>query len=721
MPLKQKLTKEELNALRAVRRGSPLSGAILECLWSRLKEIDRFLSRHPRRPSNAARTATLRAIAYEMYRSKKPVGEWSSDNWHEARHNGYRGKSGCLLPLIALELYNVSLRGWYHREISTPRSKLAFAIFGKSAVERELKKMFDALESMGYAVRTRKPEFQRIVADLMLFAGVPSLNSLDDEILNAYVEATKTKTNRKLMGTISNGLTALGIISKPIYFSLRAPGLKALCRSYRGNKVSAEWYDWCVRWHSTTTRARADTCFYALMVAGKWLRRFHPKVRRPDQWTRPIAVEYVAFVDRMRSGQLDDKPRPNITNFGDPLSYHTRVGYLMALRAFMHECEDWGWCDLRINPMRALRTPEKWMKARTKKPKVIDDAFWVKLTWAALNLTVDDIPASTFGLVYPAELFRALGCTWIYAGLRSADIGRLRVGCISLQSIPAEIDLVSQTVVPALEQYCLEVPVNKTSDAYVKPVDKNLAFAILDWEKVRPDQPLLLDSKTGERVSILFCYRGRAVGKSILNDAIIPILAKKAGLPLRDVMGALTSHRARATMSSKLYNVDEGLSPYEAMAWLGHRHFSSTQHYLDLTPTKLMKAFNKANREFSSTHMVEALVDLQALHDGRSSEGLAAINYNLGHGFCQNAFFAKCKHRMACAKCDFYVPKESEKGNILMAREDLARMLVEIPLTKAEREAVEGDEAALGRLISNLNGKRMPDGKVRSAPKTGVA
>ena len=48
---------------------------------------------------------------------------------------------------------------------------------------------------------------------------------------------------------------------------------------------------------------------------------------------------------------------------------------------------------------------------------------------------------------------------------------------------------------------------------------------------------------------------------------------------------------------------------------------------------------------------------------------------------------------MACARCDFYIPKPSTAAQLLEANTNLTRMLVEIPLTDDERAAVEDDSA----------------------------
>jgi hypothetical protein len=65
---------------------------------------------------------------------------------------------------------------------------------------------------------------------------------------------------------------------------------------------------------------------------------------------------------------------------------------------------------------------------------------------------------------------------------------------------------------------------------------------------------------------------------------------------------------------------------------------------------------------------------------------------------------------MACARCDFYLPKDSSKGQLLEARNNLQRMRVEIPLTDDECAAVEGGEAAVERLIAQLADVPTPAG-----------
>ena len=57
---------------------------------------------------------------------------------------------------------------------------------------------------------------------------------------------------------------------------------------------------------------------------------------------------------------------------------------------------------------------------------------------------------------------------------------------------------------------------------------------------------------------------------------------------------------------------------------------------------------------------------------------------------------------MACARCDFYTPKESSRSQLLQAKSNLQRMLVNIPLTDDEQAAIEDGQDALDQLLQRL-------------------
>jgi integrase-like protein len=156
-------------------------------------------------------------------------------------------------------------------------------------------------------------------------------------------------------------------------------------------------------------------------------------------------------------------------------------------------------------------------------------------------------------------------------------------------------------------------------------------------------------------------------------------------VPERDARGRITGHRARHTIASQLYNAKEPMSLHELQAWLGHRSPVSTQYYVRISPTKLTQAYKDAGYFARNVRAIKVLVDRDAISSGAATEGQPWQYFDLGHGYCTYNFFEQCRHRMACARCDFYLPRDSTRVQLLEAKANLQRMLIEIPLTDDER------------------------------------
>jgi len=58
---------------------------------------------------------------------------------------------------------------------------------------------------------------------------------------------------------------------------------------------------------------------------------------------------------------------------------------------------------------------------------------WAKPLWAGLNLSSDDLPGNSADTYYPMELIRAITLSWLFSGLRSDELSRLRVGRVRWQ------------------------------------------------------------------------------------------------------------------------------------------------------------------------------------------------------------------------------------------------------------------------------------------------
>jgi len=480
------------------------------------------------------------------------------------------------------------------------------------------------------------------------------------------------------------------------------------------------WTGWVERWHATSPLTPKVRAIIRTIVAkaGRWLAAEHPEITEPGQWTRQTCAAWVAAVDRMAVGDYVQR-RDHLRNrAGKPIAPRTKAHVLMATRTFFRDCQEWEWFPRRFDPSRALAVPRSVNALIGTDPRVIADDVWAKLLWAGLNLEAGDLPGTSAGTYYPLELIRALTLSWLFSGLRSDELSRLRVGCIRWQHDGMPIPGDSREILAEDAICLLDVPVHKTGTAFTKPVDPIVGQAIEAWQARRPGQPKRLDRKTSEHVDLLFSIRAHPVGKTYINRTIIPALCRKAGVPATDVRGNITSHRARSTIASQLYNAKEPMTLFELQAWLGHRTPTTTQHYAKITPNTLSKAYTEAGYFARNIRTIEVLLDRDAVASGAAAAGEAWQHYDLGHGYCTYTFFEQCPHRMACARCDFYTPKSSTKAQLLEAKDNLQRMLASIPLTDDERTAVDDGQAALNSLLDRLADIPTPSGA--TPPEIGV-
>jgi integrase len=657
-----------------------------------------------------ARHVLQRGVLAGMQEHGTPWPAWDAGTWIAvAGAAGNRGGAS----ILGIATHLGALTG---RELVSARADpihLTRRLFGRAVFERELGRVQEYLRTVGYG-RTAgyRQSVPSALATLFLQVGRAELGAVTLDVIESAHAAEPPKSGRRTAYfRIARVLHGMGILPRSM--------------SRSGNvyqplaDVNPEWAGWCARWRSLSTLAptTAETVYGCILRAGRWLAHNHPDVCSPDGWTRDLAVEYVAAVSHAVRGDLVAGGVDYVANKGEPLSASSKYQYLAALRIFLRDCQEWGWCARHFDPARALATPRAVKALIGPNPRVIANDAWAKLLWAGLHVNDADLPSTRADprhpherrTAYPLALIRATAIAWLFAGLRSDELVRLRVGCVRWQRPGAPAAANSHGA--GDDATCLlDVPTHKTGTSYTKPVDPLLGDAIGAWEALRPEQPLLIDRKTGERVAILFCFRGQPFHTRYFNKTLIPLLCRKAGLPLEDARGRITSHRARATIASQLYNAKEPMTLFELQAWLGHRSPETTQHYARITPTTLAKAYRDAGYFARNVRTVEVLIDREAVGNGAAATGAPWQYFDLGHGFCTYSFFEQCPHRMACARCDFYLPKQSTRAQLLEARGNLQRMLAQIPLTDDERAAVEDGATAVNQLIKRLHDVPTPAG-----------
>ena len=157
---------------------------------------------------------------------------------------------------------------------------------------------------------------------------------------------------------------------------------------------------------------------------------------------------------------------------GLPLSANTKEKQLVAMRTFFREIQDEPHnVPRRFDPMRAFRTPKTIKNQIGPNPRDLDPFLWAKMVHAALNLTQNDLPRGSKGVIqYPLELVRAVAVVWVFSGLRADEIVRLRVGCVRWQREDVTISE-TEEVLPKEAVCFLTVTVNKTTTTFQKPVN----------------------------------------------------------------------------------------------------------------------------------------------------------------------------------------------------------------------------------------------------------
>lgn len=584
------------------------------------------------------------------------------------------------------------------------RPTLASRVFGAGPVDEAVRRICTVLAGWGY--RRDAEKLTAVICQTLLLNRSPLLEDLSTEALATLrVHPAMSGQWGKDFYGLQRAIAALGHADPPP--SRHEVGPAAI------EGVSAAWAAAVEYWYATSTLTPKIRSGYRSVLAkvGRWLAAEHAEITEPGQWTRQTCASWVAAVDRMAVGDFSQWTHGmrSQNRLGKPLTPQTKSGYLKVPRAFFRDLHEWEVIPRRFDPAHALRTPRSVRALMGPDPRVIADDIWAKLLWAGLNVDPGDLP-TTDGRTYPVELIRAITLTWLFAGQRSDEIARLRVGCIRWQHDGLPIPGDSGEVLARDAVCLLDVPTHKTGTAFTKPVDPLLGQAIEAWQAVRPAQPPMLDRKTSEYADFLFAHRARRVAKLYINTAIIPMLCRKAGVPNADVRGNITSHRARSTIASQLYNAKEPMTLFELQEWLGHRTPEATTHYAKLTPNTLARAYKDAGYFARNVRTIEVLVDRDAVTSGAAAAGEPWQYYDLGHGHCTYTFFEQCQHWMACARCDFYTPKNSSKGQLLEAKENLQKMLATIPLTDGERAAVDDGQAALDQLLERLTDVPTPAG-----------
>jgi len=596
---------------------------------------------------------------------------------------------------------------------STAYWPMAETIFGRDLAQDEVNKLRAQLLAAGYAGdRIKDGRLRWITALCMLVNRNPLVETFSAQLLVTVDEllpemrGTGSIQGRWALLRVQLALCSLGILDEPVLLDRsqqKTPSLPTLWQN--DPTVDPAWLAWvCAFYDQTPTydeRRRRQMC-YSLLMAGRWLKQYHPEVREPADWTEALAAEYVTYTCQAQLGKLLLPANTRSHHFQktpQQLSPRTIDGRLIFMRSFFSHLQRRIYTVngeprpkllLTWLPQEAFRTPDTVLAACQPNPKDIAEDAWFKLIWAACTLTKDKLQAHSRNPQYPLAYYRAAALIWVTAARRSDEIRRLHLGCVRREWAPEMRDEHGVPIEPAEELCYLRIPTNKMRGEFYVPIPGYVADAIEVWESVRPpNQGTLLDRKTHKPTQYLFQYRNDLMGEKFLNKSVIPLLCKLAGVSQIDVVGRITSHRARATTATWLHKM--GMAPADIGKLLGHTDpLRSLPWYLREDKHRLGRAYRKAN---PLERYVAAILDTDA-----HARQEPCVFYDLADGpdgrprMCGNPHFSRCIHQLQCIECEAFI--DHEQAEAIEKREGAIVISVPVPLPpQMVAELNEQDEA----------------------------
>lgn len=199
------------------------------------------------------------------------------------------------------------------------------------------------------------------VCKLLLRNDSPRLEDLGSELVASLYTQTTGTDMRDGLRLVARALVALGIFAaSPIPEQVGDDEWLTGTTAATAD-VPVTWTEWCQRWYRTSTLALKSrrSAYYYLLKIGRWLAQTHPEAASPDRWTRELAAEWVAAVDRMKIGEWTHAPTTHrlALHVGASITARTKDRQLGVTRTLFRDCQEWGWIARRFDPMRAFATP----------------------------------------------------------------------------------------------------------------------------------------------------------------------------------------------------------------------------------------------------------------------------------------------------------------------------------------------------------------------------
>lgn len=230
--------------------------------------------------------------------------------------------------------------------------RLALKVFGRKEVDATAKRVRDEMRSVG--LRTEVPcGLKQALYSALLYQRSGRLEDITVETMRRVV-SSKLDSTRTGAAALSRVLVRLGIIEKGFAFGRRAGDVQPM--SDKRPRTSSEWLAWCDRWRTTATLAPSSvtSTYYGILKCGRWLGDRHPDICSPEQWDRPLALEYAAAAMKMRIGDWSTPIGSATGRKGEPIKPAAIAAHLQCIRAFFSDLQEWEWIAPRFAPAQTL-------------------------------------------------------------------------------------------------------------------------------------------------------------------------------------------------------------------------------------------------------------------------------------------------------------------------------------------------------------------------------
>ncbi len=289
------------------------------------------------------RTAVLRAMAREIQVRGRAIWGWTHDQWVEtlgttevACRIRHRGQTDKRQQLMAVAYLLGDFTDWGAiGEVN--RLGLARKVFGHQRVDAVAEQVLGAAIRLGYC-RKVHDRLQVALCEALLENHSPRLEDLTPERFDA-LRRERSPSDLRGWFVLGQALFGLGLFPE-------APRTLQRGTAWHGasyeDKVAGEWLNWCTRWRSTSALSPRTRRSYhrTLFLAGRWLAEAHPEVCSPEHWTRSLAAEYVAALDRTTVGQWGNTFALDPATVGKPIAARTKECRLTAVRVFFRDLQE---------------------------------------------------------------------------------------------------------------------------------------------------------------------------------------------------------------------------------------------------------------------------------------------------------------------------------------------------------------------------------------------